>query len=193
MPKKCPTFGAAEFQMVDTTDEQVIVRSATPLVRSLHGFLNDLSSLSDLQRTQRRWKSRVAFPDAFGNLATDPRHWYTFHHGGRNEAQFNIGLFPTHLRIGLGFEFTLKKGGDPTVVHLATHVSPTWSGASGISSSSSWSRIAWNLSGLTIAVGRSNFVPSNQVVDWLLNPPKEPGWIFVGRLLKTGGRVGPFA
>src|SRR5687767_362912 len=113
-----PTVGEAEFIAVDIADEDEIKRRFGGFVRSLHAYLNQVPCLHDLQRVRRRWKARVASPEAFGNFATDPRHWYTFHHGGRTEAQFNIGLFPTHLRVGLGFEFTPKKGGDPTVMGL---------------------------------------------------------------------------
>jgi hypothetical protein len=45
-------------------------------------------------------------------------HWYTYNTGGRSEAQFNIGLFPEYLRIGLGFEFTAGQYGRPEAVQL---------------------------------------------------------------------------
>src|SRR5487761_1122590 len=114
-----PTFGEPEFAAVDTTDEAAIKQRFNPLVRELHSYLNGLPCLRDIQATRRRWKARTIETEAFGNFATEPQHWYTFHHGGRNEAQFNIGLCPSYLRVGLGFEFTPREYGDPAAVQLA--------------------------------------------------------------------------
>jgi hypothetical protein len=162
---------------VDTTNEEEIKRRFNGFLRALHSYLNQLECLRDVQKARHRWKSKTAETEVFGNFATDPEHWYTFHHGGRNEAQFNVGLCPEYLRVGMGFEFSLKKGGDPTVVQLAyacfTNV---------------------------IKQGRTQFerfVTDNQLefetaeeiietaeaVDWLLDPT-ETEWIFIGRLLK---------
>lgn len=181
-----PPVRDAEFEAVDIIDEDAIKRRFGGFVRSLHEFLNGSECLAEVQRARRRWRGRVASPDAFGNLASDPRHWYTFNHGGRTEAQFNIGLYPTHMRVGLGFEFTLKKGGDPTTVHFAyacfaslvrgarqdferfvadNDLEVEWVGSGG---------------------GKLEFVPTDRAVAWLLNPPKEPQWIFLGRLLRRG-------
>src|SRR5947209_6252518 len=110
-----PLVREADFIAVDIMDEVEIRRRFSRMVQALHSYLNEVPCLRDLQQARRGWKSRVAENEAFGNFAAEARHWYTFNHGGRTEAQFNVGLYPTHLRVGLGFEFTLKKGGDPTV------------------------------------------------------------------------------
>lgn len=179
-----PPVRISEFDAVDTTDESEIKRVFSPFVRSLHAYLNELRCLRDVQKTRRRWKARVAHPEAFGNLATDPRHWYTFHHGGRTEAQFNVGLYPTHLRVGLGFEFSLKKGGDPTAVQYAyacftnlvragRHEFERFVTENGL-------EIEWvDTSGDPL-----RFIPTKDAVDLLLNLPREPLWVFVGRLLR---------
>jgi hypothetical protein len=118
MSQTPPPVREAEFLAVDTTDEEQIGPRFDLFVRLLHSYLNQVPCLRDLQKTRRRW-TRTRETDAFGTFAVEPKHWYTFNHGGRNEAQFNIGLWPSYMRVGLGFEFTLKKGGDPTIVGLA--------------------------------------------------------------------------
>jgi hypothetical protein len=119
MSQTPPPVGEPEFVAVVTTDEAEIGRRFDVFVRLLHSYLNQLPCLRELQKARHQWKARTPSTDAFGNFAIDPKHWYTFNHGGRNEAQFNIGLSPGYMRLGLGFEFTVKKGGDPTIVGLA--------------------------------------------------------------------------
>jgi len=178
----------AEFQAVDTADEAEIVRRFDPFVRSLHSYLNQLPCLRGIQEARLRWKARTAETNAFGNFATEPRHWYTFHHGGRNEAQFNVGLGTAYLRVGLGFEFTLKKGGDPTVVQLAYACFANVIGANRRTFEDfvddNQLEIEWTAIQAEIRHGPVQFVLTRDVVSWLLDPPREPGWIFVGRLLK---------
>jgi hypothetical protein len=179
-----PPIREAEFLAVDTTDEVEVKSRFNTFVRQLHSYLNQLACLRDVQKARRRWKARTTETEAFGNFATDPRHWYTFHHGGRNEAQFNVGLWPGYLRVGLGFEFTLKKGGDPTAVHLAyacfTNVVRANRSQFERFVADNQLEIEWadNKGGL------DQIVPTGDVVRWLLDPPREPRWIFIGRLLR---------
>lgn len=91
MSRTPPPVREAEFLAVDTTDEAEIRRRFNVFLRLLHSYLNQLACLCEVQKAHHRWKSPTAETDAFGNFATDPKHWYTFHHGGRNEAQFNVG------------------------------------------------------------------------------------------------------
>jgi hypothetical protein len=138
----------------------------------------------DLQEIRRNWKARVADQRAFGTFATEPRHWYTYNNGGRKEAQFNIGLSPKYLRIGLGFEFTLKKGGDPTIVQwtyaqftrVVEQDPRTFDGLV----RRNYLEIEWVPEG----VGDSTTVPTRMVRTWLRQPSQTPSWIFVGRLLR---------
>ena len=181
-----PPVTEAEFVAVDITDQDEIKRRFGTFVRSLHSYLNQLSCLNDVPKARRRWRARVVNTDAFGNLATDSRHWYTFHHGGRNEAQFNVGLYRTHLRVGLGFEFSLRRGGDPTAVHLAyacfTHLIRGDRNGFERFVTDNDLEVEWaDNDGSSI-----QFVPPTSAVAWLLNPPREPAWIFVGRLLRRG-------
>jgi hypothetical protein len=179
-----PAVREAEVLLVDTTDEPEIKRRFNAFLRSLHSYLNQLPCLHDIRKVRRRWKARTKETDAFGNFATEPAHWYTFHHGGRNEAQFNIGLWPKYLRVGLGFEFTLKKGGDPTAVHLAyACFAKVVDG-----SRSQFERFVTD-NRLEVEWARSDgngtdVIGTGEVVRWLQSPPAEPAWIFVGRLLR---------
>jgi hypothetical protein len=181
-----PAVRETEFMAVDTTDETELWRRFDRFVRSLHSYLNQLSCLRDLQETRRKWRVRTRKTEAFGNFATDPKHWYTFHHGGRNEAQFNVGLWPNYFRVGLGFEFTLKKSGDPNIVWLTYACFKNVV----VSKTIEFQKfVADNKLEIEWTDNRDEsieFVPTNEVVSWLLEPPKEPGWIFVGRLLRRG-------
>lgn len=177
-----PTLREEHFDMMNTTDEEEILRRFGGFVRTLHGWLNELPCVSDLQRARRRWK-RPTNTEAFGTLATDPRHWYTFHHGGRTEAQFNLGLYPTHFRVGLGFEFSVKKGGDPTVVGLyACFLQAVRSREQEFRTFLEDHRL--EVEWWTPQQPGLQFVATDRVMDFLLNPPNETQWIFCGRLLR---------
>jgi hypothetical protein len=161
-----------------STSEEEIKRRFNGFLRALHAYLNQLPCLHDLQKARRRWKSRTVEADAFGNFATDPEHWYTFHHGGRNEAQFNIGLCPDYLRIGLGFEFSLKKGGDPTKVQLA------YTCFTNVIKASREQFERFVIENQLEVETADDIIQTGEAVSWLLNPPTETEWIFIGRLLR---------
>jgi len=172
------------FDEVDTPQADQVARRFQPwVVDELHSFLNTLPCLADVQAIRKRWKTRTGSPDAFGTFKADPRHWYSFNHGGRNEGQLNVGMSPQYFRVGLGFEFTEKQGGNPSEVTLAYTVFR-------------------NLT--TVAAEYAKFVKANyleveffptatgivgndstaSVVGW--EPPPWPPiqWIFFGRLLR---------
>ena len=179
-----PIVGEKEFEDVDTFDEEKIRELFSSFVNRLHLFLNQLPCVHDIQKIRNKWMRNVKYQEAFGTFATDPCHWYTFNHGGRNEAQFNIGLYTTHLRVGLGFEFTLKKGGDPTIVQLSyacfTNVIKNELSAFRGFVNDNQLEIEWaakNGNGL-------EFIATENAVNWLVEPTREPSWLFVGRLLR---------
>jgi hypothetical protein len=179
-----PPIREAEFSAVNTVDEASIRATFFPLVQELHSFLNQASCVWDLQEIRRNWKARVADQRAFGTFSTEPRHWYTYNNGGRNEAQFNIGLSPKYLRVGLGFEFTLKKGGDPTIVQwtyaqFTDVVKHDPQAFDGLVTQNSL-EIEWVPKGAT----DSRTVPTRTASKWLQQPSQAPLWIFVGRLLR---------
>jgi hypothetical protein len=106
-----PPIGSAEFQNVANLDEEQIRRDFARFIGRMHAFLNPVPCLADLHNVRRKkWMRGAPCLDGpFGTFATDPEHWYSFIHGGRNEAQLNIGLFPHYFRVGVGFEMTGKR------------------------------------------------------------------------------------
>lgn len=86
----------------------------------------------------------------------------------------------------LGFELTRKKGGDPTIVGLA-YACFTNVIRRGLEEFNRFVRD--NLLEVEWFPANGNdleFVPTGRVVQWLLEPPPKPLWIFVGRLLRRG-------
>jgi hypothetical protein len=169
------------------TKDQVKKR-AEPFVRDLHAFLNQGSCLSNIQKIRREWRRGVRGDLAFGGheFPTDYEHWYTYNNGGRTEAQFNVGLFPTYLRVGLGFEFTQKNYGDPEKVQAAFGAFRSVLREN----RETFERFARD-NQLEVEWLRANapprtaleYLPSHRVTGWLLHPTKAADWIFVGRLL----------
>lgn len=180
-----PILRDEDFEAVNTTDEDELRRRFDGFVGNLHEWLNDLPCVKDIQKVRRRW-TRPTHTDAFGTFATDRCHWYTFHHGGRTEAQFNLGLHRTHFRVGMGFEFSMKKGGDPTVVNLvyACFVEVVRARQREFRDfvRDHQLEIEWWSQGQADL----QFVPTDTATDFLLNLPIMPQWIFVGRLLRPG-------
>ena len=179
-----PLVRDSDFTAVDTENESNILGHFAGIVSGLHRYLNQLPCVADIQHFRRKW-TRPKETQAFGTFAAEARHWYTFNHGGRNEAQFNIGLWPTHVRIGLGFEFSQRKGGDPTIVGLVYSCF-----LNQIRSDLNRFRTLVEENGLegewAASSGNSALISNEQVTDWLLNLPEEPIWVFFGRLLRRG-------
>jgi len=182
-----PPVTESQFRDLEGATKDQVKKRATPFVRDLHAFLNEGSCLGDIQRIRRRWKPQIRSSLAFegDDFPTEREHWYTYNTGGRNEAQFNIGLFPDYLRFGLGFEFTKKVYGEPESVGpvfgqfcdiLRQHRQAFDRFAQ---DNSFW--VEWLPEGKT---GRINLghVRTHDVSKWLLHP-KVSDWIFVGRLL----------
>lgn len=191
LSKLPPPVRESEFRAVDTTDEEGIRDHFGPFVRRLHSFLNETSCLRDIQDVRRLRNPRVTGRQAFeeGYFATQPRHWYTHNAGGRSEAQFNVGMFPTYLRVGLGFEFTERAHGEPYAVQAAY---------GGFRQALGRNRPAFERFARENAIvvewvpkGKSDtkFVPTQDVLRWLLKP-KLSDWIFVGRLLDRNRDAG---
>jgi hypothetical protein len=182
-----PPVHETEFSALENAaNEADVKRRFNDFVRQLHSYFNQLDCLLNIQQVRRQWKARTAETDAFSTFACDAEHWYTFHHGGRNEAQFNVALWPSYLRVGLGFEFTLKKGGDPSVVQL---VYACFKKAIETNQSQFQQFMTENRLEIEWAdnkSGSARIIAAGDPVSWLSNPPREPGWIFLGRLLRSG-------
>ena len=117
-----PPVREEEFQAVDTTNEGAIREYFHDFIDELHTFLNHNSCLRDVQHIRRSWRpgSKAAHPFGEDSFVVQSQHWYTRNVGGRNEAQFNVGMFPLYMRVGLGFEFTERAHGKPA------EVQPVW-------------------------------------------------------------------
>ena len=168
----------AFFTQVDTDDQALIRSRFEPFVTGqLHPLLNGLHSLQGIQAIRGGRAN-----DAFGTFATGEREWYTFNHGGRNECQFNVGLGPSYLRIGLGFEFSHRKHGDPDAVLFAylrfrKHITARQAEFRAL------------IEELSLEVECTETGPGDDITNWILNDPMDPQprWIFVGRCLYREG------
>jgi hypothetical protein len=185
LSKLPPPVREEEFQAIDTTDEEEIRDYFRPFVNRLNSFLNETSCLRDIQDIRRRKNPQITSSQAFvdGYFSTQPKHWYTHNAGGRNEAQFNIGMFPDYLRVGLGFEFREQMYGNPPAVQTA--YGEFWNTL--VQFRQAFDRFAQenSLKVEWVPQGKSDvirYVPTQDVAKWLLKP-KPSDWIFVGRLL----------
>lgn len=180
MVLRAPVLSRADFAALSGADAAQVEQRFAPWIARLHDFLNALPCIASVQgiRFQRATTARTF---QLRNVHYDAEHWYTFHRGGRSEAQFNLGMFPGHLRFGIGFQPTRASRGDPEAVRLAQR------------------RFAKALRG--VPGGAKRFCAANRLRVEVDNPlgggvlamkvrhflrPKsrnaEP-WIFVGRLL----------
>ncbi len=189
MPDLPPSVTESHFRDLEGATGEQVKKRAAPLVEELHAYLNESSCLRDIQRIRRDWNHRVSSRLAFegGDFPTDREHWYTYNTGGRNEAQFNIGLFPEYLRVGLGFEFTEKMFGNPDRVLTAYDafrgIVENHQRALHRFAQDNALRIEWLPKGKR---GRAalEYIPTQDTVGWLVRRKKEADWIFVGRLLR---------
>jgi hypothetical protein len=181
-----PAVTESEFRAIETDNVAKIKRHFEPFKHQLHSFLNESSSISDIQNERRKWKrttEQTAFTDESFKIV--PRHWYTYNRGGRSEAQFNIGLFPGYLRVGLGFEFSDGQYGNPERVQLEYRcfrsVVTRHQRAFADFVHKEQLRVEWTPEGQGEP---RHTATADETLTWLSRrPPKVPDWIFVGRLL----------
>ncbi len=188
LSKLPPPVTESRFRDLEGANKEQVKARAAPLVESLHSYLNFSSCLKGIQRIRRDWnprtKSRLAFEG--DEFLTDREHWYTYNTGGRSEVQFNVGLFPDHLRVGLGFELTRRAFGEPekvltaydafrSLVERDQPILDRFAQKNGL-----W--IEWLPKGKSGRDGLE-YVESKDLTAWLVSRKKEADWIFVGRLL----------
>jgi len=181
------------FDLINTPNEGAIQRNFDGFVRDLHSFLNnELPCLRDLQKIRKQWTGRE-YKKAFAKFVTAPYEWYTFNYGGRNEMQFNIGMFMGHaenicyLRVGIGFNFTRARFGDPEAVGRAYTCFVSIVGREPKFSDfvrRGCLEIEWYYS----KAPKLQYTPTDRVVPQLtkLSEVHECEWIFIGRLLRRG-------
>ncbi len=184
-----PPITERDFRDLEGANKEQVKKRAAPLVEELHAYLNESSCLSDIQRIRHDWNSGVSSRLAFerGHSPTDREHWYTYNTGGRNEAQFNIGLFPEYLRVGLGFEFTEKMFGNPnrvrTVYDAFRGLVDNQQQVLRRFAQDNALQIEW-LPKDKAGQGALEYRPTQDTIGWLVRRKKEADWIFVGRLLR---------
>jgi hypothetical protein len=181
-----PPIGTTEFQQVSSVDEEQIKQDFSRFLPQLHRFLNSVPGLSDLHNVRKKkWKRGAPASDGpFGTFASDPSHWYSFNHGGRNEAQLNVGMFPDYFRIGLGFEMTGKKGGEPAHVHTLYAVFADSLRRQHADAEAMSERLSLEVEWQPVNATHLEYAAPEEAVALLVDPPKEPQWIFWGRLLR---------
>ncbi len=113
------------------------------------------------------------------------RHWYTRNFGGRNEAQFNVGMFQRYMRVGLGFEFTERaRGWKPP-----GEVQPVWGQFREIlrDRRQAFEQIVREHSLMVewvpLESSEVEHVKPQGALKWLFRSSRALEWIFVGRLL----------
>ena len=180
-----PAITESVFKMLNSSRASLIKRRFQPLVNDLHKFLNQLPCIADIQDVRKKWSGEQRNRRAFSRFIPEPWHWYTYNYGGRNEAQFSIGLCDKYFRIGLGFEFTVKQRGKPEIVgkSFTCFKDVIEEQLEEFTSFivTNQLEIEWCQKGFT----RTRFIPTAKVVRWILNLRETCDWIFIGRLLKT--------
>lgn len=100
-------FAEADFQRMTTLRHKAPpadLESKTEALRTELGGFPEFALDFFRHRLARRPSMRGRQGLVFGPARWDNQHWYLFDVGGdQNQAQLNIGMFPTHIRVGLGF------------------------------------------------------------------------------------------
>ncbi len=190
LPDLPPPITESDFQNLEGATAEQVRRRAAPLVEGLHAYLNEGSCLKDIQSIRAPMDPHRRNRPAFGGdrpvkVRAAPEHWYTYNTGGRNEAQFNLGLYSDYLRVGMGFEFTKGARGDPERVQsmfglFREELRRRREWFDGFARENEL-RVEWMPAG---KAGRKNlrYEKTERVSKWLLKP-RTPEWAFVGRLL----------
>jgi hypothetical protein len=184
-----PPVTESQFRDLEGASKEQVRKRAAPFVSDLQAFLNHGSCLSDVQSIRRSLNPRIKDGPAFDDFAVDYEHWYTYNTGGRNEAQFNLGLFPDYFRVGMGFEFTEKMYGEPARVQTAygafSEVLRQHRRGFDKFARKNLLWVEWRPEG-KMDRASIKYVRTDRVLKWLLRP-QVSNWIFVGRLLDRKG------
>ncbi len=187
-----PTFHDSLFDTLDGTKPGVH-RHFTSFIQELHEFLNQLPCLKNIQEVRGRIKGiRPRYSEAFGPpYRIEQGHWYTFNYGGRNEMQFNIGMFgpsaisPPYVRVGLAWSMGGPARGVVTKSlksfrNLVASQPHSWD----LFVRTNRLEVEWVR---RVGVTNIGWTPTAHVTNWLLNPPfQRYDWILIGRLLRRG-------
>ncbi len=192
MRQLVPAITEQEFRVIRTGKEDRIREHFEPQFRDeLYGFLNGSPCFRGggefelgVQQFRSRWKrvsvSGVPFRK---ELNVDGPHWYTYHYGGQNEAQFNLALYCDHLRVGLGFRPSRARYGDPQAVcetyDCFRDVITRDAGFTEFIRDESLQAEWWDRS-----QARPTYIGTTGLLSgWLQRALPEESWLFVGKLL----------
>jgi hypothetical protein len=188
-----PHFDDHLFNDLDSSQSD-IERIFTPIILELINYLNGLSCLSDIQHLRKlNGRTTRQLGSAFNLRINDiyPGHWYIYNWGGRNEMQFNIGMYSNntpatpYIRIGVGFNFDRARFGDPTKVAEAF--------SSFVNKVTANRRIFETFfRSQSLQVEFMPTVNASNIVEWLQREANEnpdehkEDWIFIGKQLHRG-------
>src|SRR4051812_41015713 len=189
-------FGAHDFDALGHLAPPDAARALGPKLEAL------LLSVNDQRTSVRIVEARARAGESGSKLfhrnsyhARTSGHIYAYHHGGRREPQFNIGLFSrSHwggnwIRIGLGFNLALgARDSDPDdgqerilvrFENFQRQVAGAWRSHLVQWMETSTGFIQYGNRGPAI-----DLLPKD-AVEWLINcrNPGAQGWVFVGRWL----------
>lgn len=102
-------FTKSDFEFLGTLKADQVNGAFWTKVEELLHRVNQLECMKDLQITRNKGATS-AFEVTPDRMNTQDGHWYVYHFGGREEAQFNIGMNELYLRIGLGFNAEITRG-----------------------------------------------------------------------------------
>lgn len=186
----CPPLPESEFSRLAGASDIQVEAWFSRYVADLHRFLNETSSLRTLQAWRSAWRMPRE-PEAFRSYRCESGHWHTYDHGGRSEAQLNIGMFPDRLRIGLGFDFTDEEQGDPARVSRAHAGFLQAVRANETAFRALVDAQPAEMEVAPVQGGQLELVGTAQLADRLLDLALQPRWLFVGRMLRpaTDGSI----
>lgn len=102
---ECPRIRDRYFDDICTPcKDKVKSKFGAKFWEQLRDCLNNLPSMKRLQEKREQWDNPRCGEAFAGELGCWPYHWFTFNCGGSDEAQFNVGMGPDYVRIGLGFQ-----------------------------------------------------------------------------------------
>ena len=181
---KPPRFVDTYFEDVNSDDTDVILKRFKPFIaRSLVPYLNQtiLRQIPEVRQNFVRLTSREAFPP---DPKVEERSWYIYNIGGRSEIQFNIGMDPEVVRLGVAFHMQPQKFGNPDAVRKALN---------------EFMRVIRNNGREFMDVVNKNDIMVNwavgqksgterkgQVWQFLVSKKPRLTWLFIGRFLRRG-------
>ncbi|HEU4559009.1 MAG TPA: hypothetical protein VFS20_14210 [Longimicrobium sp.] len=170
-----PGLRSADFALLHTAQTATMKAHFEPIVDQFQEFLNDLDPIKDVQQERGiRPKGR-----AFARPARYFRqHWWFSHEGGRSEAQWNVGMYPCHLRFGIGFIVSGGGFADRDKIHRALSRFSTE-----VRKREAHDPGCFQRAGIEVEIHDGNGVVVVPAAQW---PSVVEHWILIGAILRSG-------